>query len=1035
MFAVWNFFIQKRQFTILLMIALIIGGTLSLIAIPKESAPEVRIPIAVVSTTLPGASASDVEELITNKLEDGLQSIENLDTMQSSSAQGVSVITVQFTASADLDKSIQDVKDAVDLVKPKLPSEANDPIVSDVNFADQPILILSVSGEYLPAQLTSLGNDLESELSALPNVSRVDVSGVSEREVQVVVDTRKLGQYGISISQVTSAIQSANTTLPLGSLEISNVAYSLSFEGDIASASEVSGIVVTTTQSGAPIYVRDIATVNDGVSESRTLSRVSNNGEPAAPALTLNIYKSSGGNIVQVSDSVKTRLDELQEDGVIDGDVVIVLDSGEQVKKDLGELTTVGLQTVTLVMITLLLTIGWREATVAGLSIPLSFLIAFIGLYASGNTINFVSLFSLILAIGILVDSGIVVTEAIHTRLSKYTRRREAAQAALREYGWPLIAGTMTTVAVFVPLFFISGVVGEFIASIPFTIIFVLIASIFVALGLVPMLTILLTPKTDRKENRLEKLQEEYTEKARTWYKDFLGRLLENRRRQTMVIWSMIGGFILVMSLPVVGLIPAVFFPGGDVDFVYIELELPVGTTLEATDLAVRPIEEVLYDNKNVASFVTTVGSGSAFSGGDLGSSAGGGSLANITVNLLEADQRDVNSQEFSASLRKELSQFKTGIVHVYEPSDGPPSGAPVSVTFSSNDFAALDTAISQARTILENIEGTTDISTSEEDGGSAFIITLNKQRAAQLGISPATVASTLRTAINGTTATNIREDGNDVDIVVKAALDGVSSDPNTTNHATPDSIRALSIPTANGSVLLGSIVSIDITRAQTSIAHKDRERIGSVSAYITTGTNAISVNSELIKQLEEQGLPDGVTLSVGGETEDVQRSFAEMGIAFIAGIILMLGILVLEFNSFRNSLFLLSVIPLSMIGVFLGLLILRQPLSFSSLLGIIALAGVIINHAIILMDSINRIRAEQPELDNKNVIIEASTSRLRPIVLTTITTVVGMIPLLSASALWSPLAAGIMFGLAFSTLLTLVLIPILTFRWPVKEV
>ena len=346
----------------------------------------------------------------------------------------------------------------------------------------------------------------------------------------------------------------------------------------------------------------------------------------------------------------------------------------------------------------------------------------------------------------------------------------------------------------------------------------------------------------------------------------------------------------------------------------------------------------------------------------------------------------------------------------------------------------ALDVAISSAEDILAGIPGTAEITTSTKNNGTAFTLTIDKAKATAAGVSPAQVAQVLRVAVNGSSATKIRTDGDDIDVRVVMALDQAYSDPNKTNYATPDALRSLVIQTPRGSILLGSILKVDVVRSSATINHKEGDRIQTVSAYVTGDTTALEATAAFEAKMKEAGIPEGVTMTIGGETEDVQRSFAEMGIAFLAGIVLMLAILVLEFNSFRNTLYLLSVIPLSMIGVFLGLLIIGQPISFSSLLGIIALAGVIINHSIILMDSVHRIEKSHPEMGHRETVIEASASRLRPIVLTTVTTVVGMMPLMTVSGLWSPLATAIMFGLAFSSVLTLGLIPVLLYRWPGKS-
>ena len=1022
MLSFWTFFLRKRQFTVLLIVSLIGAGLYALFQIPKESAPEVRIPVGIVSVVFPGASADDVEKLVTNKIEDGIANIENLSKLTSSSREGVAVVTAEFNANADLDKSIQDLKDAVDTVKAELPREVEDPAVMEINFADQPVLIISIKGEYSPASLTKLGDELTSELQAVSGVSRVEVSGVRDRQVQIVVQKTKLEQYSASLVEVVAAVQASNASLPVGSLTVDGVQYALQFEGDLVSPEDLNDVAIP-LQSGRTVYIRDVARIIDGLEPPTTLSRASDGGEPAEPALTLSVFKSSGGNVAAVAEAVRDRLNELKSTTLAGGDYVISLDLGEQVRKDLMELTRVGLETMVLVMLCLFITIGWRESLVAAISIPLSFLIAFIGLWLSGNTINFVSLFALILAIGILVDSGIVITEAIHTRIRQYPTKLEAAEASLREYGWPLMSGTLATVAVFAPLFFISGIVGEFIKSIPFTLIFVLIASIFVALGIIPLVAIMFTKKEN---NALEARQEEYTHKVQEWYRRKLGNLLDNRRMQNFFLWGIGVAFFVSLLLPISGLLKTTFFPQEDIDFIYIEIEKPEGTTLAETDLLTRQVEEVLYENSDIESFVTTVGSGSAFSQ----SPGSGAKLANITILLPDQKDRDQTSSEIVAELREQLKDINGADIRVSEPNNGPPSGAPVLITFSGNNVEDLETVTVRAQRILVEIPGTTEITSSMKDNGLEFELAIDRAKAAAVGLTPLQIAQTLRTAIHGTTATTIRGE-TDIDVVVKLDLNPAYKEPSETTIVNPDAIRTLSIPTPRGPVLLGSVLRAELRKGTVAIQHEDRERVASVSSLVSEETTAGEATAVFEARVDELEMPPGVTMKIGGETEDVNQSFAEMGFAFLAGLVLMIAIMVMQFNSVRHALYLILMVILSLIGVFGGLFITAQTLSFSSVVGIIALAGVIINHAIILTDSIHRFSQSRTDVPYRDVIIEAAVSRLRPIVLTTVTTVVGMLPLAGASALWGPLAFAIMFGLAFSMILTLVLIPVMTYRWP----
>ncbi len=1021
----WTFFIDKHHFTILLSIVLILGGLYAVAVIPKESSPEIQIPIGVVTTVLPGASAEDVESLITDKIEDRVLGIEGVSKVTSTSGDGVSSVSVEFNANADIDKSIQLLKDEVDTVRPELPETANDPIVSDINFADQPILIISIAGELAPAELTALGETVANEIERVRGVSSVSVSGVRAREVQVIVEQAKLRQYGLSMSDVTNALRASGVASPAGSITVDGIRYAVRLEAGITDTDQVRAIALP-GPGGSALRVGDVADVVDGLADPSTYSRVSVESEPSVPALTLSVFKSRGGNILETGSDVKKTLESLETTSLSGTKTVITYDAGDDIAHDLKELSKVALETVVLVMILLFLTLGWRESLVAAASIPLSFLIAFIGLAASGNTINFISLFSLILAIGILVDSGIVVVEAIHTRLMTAGGKRQAAIQAIQEYAWPLIAGTLTTVAVFVPLFFLSGIVGKFIASIPFTVIFVLLASIFVALGLVPLLAIYLIRK---EPSRIELLQEGYNERAKAWYEKYLRGILGNRKKENRFLLTMVGLFFLSLLLPMVGLVKVVFFPTEDMDFVYIEIEKPLGTALTDTDLAVREVEEMLYGDSRIESFVSDVGVGSAFSG----SGASGSNIGNITVNL--ASDRKEMSGEIVTSLREELSAITSARIVVSEPAGGPPTGAAISVTFVGEDLASLGTAVDQGARVLSDVAGTTNIDTSMKDDGSEFVVRLDSARAAELGVSPLTVAETLRGALFGVKATDIRDGATDIEVRTKLDLNPGYRDPSETANATIDAVRSLTVPGKNGPIPLSLIATITYEPANAVIRHEDGTRIATLTADAKAGGNPLMIASDFTKKMESVTLPEGVNMKIGGESEDVNQSFAEMGIALLAGAALMLAILVLEFNSFRHSLYLLSIIPLSLVGVFFGLLITGSPLSFPSMLGVIALAGVIINHAIILMDSVARIGKEHDTKSLTDVVVEAASSRFRPIVLTTITTVIGMVPLSLAAGIWGPLAFSIMFGLAWSMILTLVLVPVLYHRWPGKEV
>lgn len=1082
----WDFFIRKSQFAYLLLIALVVIGAYSIIAIPKESAPEVVVPVGIVTTVLPGAPALDVESLVTNEVENGLTNLENVDQITSTSREGVSSVVVEFTAEADIDTAIQELKDAVDTIQPELPADAEDSSVTEVDFVDQPILTFAVSGDVSDETLTELADDLEQIIESISGVSRVTLSGVREREVTVLVDQAALARFEISITDVTSAIQTANRTLPVGQITTDNISYNIAFEGDIEQPTEIGNIAIT-TRGGQPVYVKDVAVVEDGLAPSNALSRLSVDGTPSENALILDVYKRSGGDITVITNAVNDKLNELQGTGGLlqDYTVSTVLDSGELIRTDLLRLSSSGLQTVLLVVLLIVAAIGWREGLLAGLAIPLSFIIGFIGLYFSGNTINFLSLFSLILGIGILVDSAIVMVEGINRKMKDNPSidKKQAAIEAIYEFKAPLIAGTLTTVSMFVGLFIVSGVIGQFISSIPFTLIFLLFASLFVSLGLIPLFAS--TYLKRRNATVFERRQFEIAQKLESWYKSLLASYLYSPKKQheyrtalavalvisllltvsvfaallaglftyvfanwlyakalrhnysefkRRLIWypgvvgiSALAVFATSLVLPNVPLVKVVFFEQSDTDYVIIEVEAAEGSIKESTDIMVRRVEEQLYDEPEIASFVTTVGSGSQF-----GSGGSGEKFANIFVNL-DTD-RERTSTEIVEDLRSQMTGFNDFLVTVDQPSDGPPTGAAIIVKFLGDDLGALTDSANQAALVAQSVPGTANVEKSTNNNSTEYVIDLDTEKTAAFGLNPFIVSQTLRTAIFGTDATTLTSTEDDIDVVVKLNTNpGQNITSELSNVTTINEIAQLTIASPTGPVALENIASISLRESSSVISHEDGKRVVSISADVREGANAREVQAAVLTAVEESiDIPDTMEVSTGGgETEESNQAFAEMFAALLVGVLLMVAVLVLQFNSYLHTRYVLAILPYSLIGIMVGLAVTRSPLSFPSIMGFIALSGIVVNNAILLIDMMNQNRRRQPDKALADVVLDSASSRLRPILLTSITTVIGMIPLIFAGDLWAPLAYAVMFGLIFSVLITLVLIPIIYYRKP----
>ena len=1020
MYSLWNFLLTRSAFTKILIVSLIGLGMYALLAMPKESTPEIKVPIGIVTTVLPGATAADVERLITDELEPAVRNVANIDKVTSQSRSGVSVITAEFIASADIETSIQDLRNAVEGAKRDLPNDAESPTVTKVDFSNQPVLMVAIGSDLHPNALTKLGEDLKDDLVNVSGVSKVEVSGTRDREISLVINKDALLQYGISPLQIAGAISAANASVPAGSLTIDDVSYPIQFKGEITNITDVLEAPIQT--AGGTIKVSDVAQVIDGFAEANSISRLYVDGKETQYALTLNVYKSSGGNILTAADNVKDRLKELEGTLLAGSEYVVTFDASDDVRKSINELTRAGIETIILVGVLLLITIGLRESLVAVLSIPLSFVIAFIGMWLTGNTINFISLFALIIAIGVLVDSGIVVVEGIHTNREKGMDKIAAAQKAIRDFGWPLIAGTMTTVAVFVPLFFLSGILGQFVKGIPFTIVMVLIASIVVALGFVPLIALYLLK---HQESALSKYREKLWHSIESWYSGALRKLFHARKLQVafylFLTVALGGGFALVGT----GTLPAILFANDDVNYFTVDVELPQASTLSATDKVVREVEEFIQNETPfLTSVQVTVGGTSALSQNP----QSGSKYASLTVNLVDVDEREVTSEEITKALRAQLATKtwpNNAIVRIADVAAGPPSEAPVVVKVWSNDSAKLAEATEIVENALKATEGTRDVTSSLSNDGTELSIYIDRERARDYGLSTSDVAQVLRASIAGLEATKVRIDGDDINIRVRVALNDDYIQPEDTIVTTADTIAQIPVATMRGNVPLGTFLTTSAGRTSSVINHEDGMRVSAVSAQLTPSGNAVAITTNFANSADSLNLPAGVTLTYGGDTEQIQKTFTEMGVALITGIVLMFAIIVLEFNAIAQSGRLLAVVPLSLAGVLWMLFFMGQPLSFTAFLGIIALAGVLINHGILLIDGINARKARGEYGDAEELILDAATSRLRPIILTTIATSAGMVPLTLVNATWAPLAFTIMGGLLYGTILTLIYVPL----------
>lgn len=1086
----WSFFVKSSKFTVVLVLALTLLGVYSMITIPKESNPEVNIPFAVVSTAFPGANAIDVEQFVTNELEDALLGLEDVKEVTSTSSLGFSSIAVEFVIGTDIDKRLQDMQEAVSRKAPVLPGDASDPLVQRVSFNDSPIKSYAISGPYTEDQLKNFAEEIQSRMERVPGLTEAQIIGGRDRDVRILVNNANLTEYGVSFDQVVNAIRQANSNIPVGTIERDSERYSVRFEGTIDELSDFDGVIVSSSPS--LVYLSNVARVVDGKTELESASYLgTDNG--LNPAITISIFKQAGGNILDVVDGADAVIEEAYNDFLPDNVVVeSVDDTAEFIRTDLVNLSSSGLQTTLIVILLIFVMLGWRESLLAGISIPLTFLITFIALQATGYTINFLSLFSLILALGILVDAAIVMTEGIYDFRQKGYSPKESALKAIDQFKAPLISGTVTTVFAFLPMMLTSGIIGEFIKSIPVTVSIVLFASLFVALAVIPTFFVMLLERQDgpKREgvfaNRVYKIlviialaliivskslapliiastvlvlalvygakikkyllrtepviKEKLEKVSARWslveakrdslvlktknsYANSIRSFIANRKKQNLLFVILIIAFFGAISLPVTGLLKVDMFPATDDDRIYVDISMPSGTSFENTSSKAEEMRAYFDERPEIDSYLMSIGSGSSLAGGR------GVNRASFVLNLVEKGRPD--SRELVDSYIEDLSDLALpGEVVIQQLGSGPGEGAPVEVTIRGIELETLDAISADVKEILEGIEGTIDVKTSVAESPGEIVYSVKRDVLGSYGVTPIQVASVLRNAVFGTEVTTVSVGGDDLDIYVQYDL---ASNANSPKDISLESIESLLIQTNQGSLPLSTFVEASYGLNRTSIEHRDGDRVARVTANVRNGFIAQDIFIALDDELSSLVVPDGYSVSAGGQNEDTDQSFSDLGRAMIIGIFLIATLLIWQFNSYRQPLFVISSIPLALIGVLPGLAFIGQPLSFPGMIGVVALAGIVVNNGIILVDRINENRKDGREKDD--AIIESCESRLRPILLTTVTTVAGLLPLVLTQPSWAPLGYAIIFGLMFSTGLTLYVVPLLYHKFAEKSI
>ena len=1000
-------------------VAILLVGVFSYNAIPQETQPEIEIPQALITTVLPGANPSDVESLLTDPLEQELSNISEIKKITSNSSLGLSSILIEFETGGDMDENIQELKDKVDLAKPDLPEDATDPTVTKFEANSESVVTISLASALPLSEITKVAETVQDELEKIEGVSEVDLIGEQQEIVEVKIDSTKLEKFGLTFSQVAQIIDANNVNFPLGIINNENTKYSIRIDNRLTSVEQIQNLPIAEIAEST-IYLKDISTVTQKLLEQNIESKLSYNGETAFPTISLQVYKESGGNVIEISDTVKAKIKEF-EGNIIPKSIntIISNDNADYIRTDLGILTSSGLQTTVLIVIILFLALGLTEGLLAGITVPLALMITVSVLYFGGYTINSLTLFASVIALGLMVDTAIVMMEGLNEGKKKGLSSVDAAYFAIEKYRSPLIAGTLTTIFAFLPMLFVDGLIGEFLKALPITISTALIASIVLSLTIVPTLAAKFTEK--RKVDHSSILDPLF-EKLGVFFEKLITAVLAKRSYKIITLLITIALFFTSLSLPITGLLKAELFPKTDFRYFIVNIETPTGNTIENTKKVVSDIEEMLYTVPEIESFLSIIGSGNSLNSADLVSVGGSASenMANITVNLVPEDQRELRSYELSAQLIEKLNDYPNADIQLQEFSEGPPSDAPVTLRITGENIIQLKEISADIRQMLEKINGTQNVRDDISKGLNEINFSLNRDKLSQYGLSTIQVAAEIRSYIQGNEASKITINDEEFDIVLKSDI----SEEKNTPVLNLQQIKEFNIPSPTGNVKLGELANFKLEEGLAVIRHEDEKRIVKVRSDLQKNKNAVEVTAELEEQLKDYQLPDGYEINFGGDTEEITKQFQQLFALMIVGVILIGFTLVIMFNSLSQPFVILLSLPLAVIGVFPGLMLIGLPLSFPAFLGVTALAGVVVNDAIVLIDQINQNRKQNFSLEH--AISDAAHSRLQPIIMTTFTTVVGILPLALTNEFWAGLGYSLMFGLTAATGLTLIVMPVL---------
>ena len=1002
----------KRPIAVTMAILIfVVLGLYSLSMLPIDAMPEMDLKMAVVMTNYSNVGSSEIETLVTEPIEDAIASVSGLDTMQSQSMEGMSIIMVQFSNNTDIDEAVSTIENNIDMISGYLPEDATDPMVLKLDLNSMASLMVSVSYEGYDIVQTKkfIEDSVEHKIKASGGVASVNISGGKDRVIEIEVNPDKMRGYNMSFSDIVTAVAMQNNNLPAGSITANNKDLSARMMGEFSKISDI-GLVPLMTSQGQIVYIKDIATVNDTFADQDTYSRI--NGENT---ISLSISSESDANTVDVVNGVLGTLDEIKAQ-YPKFNYTITMEQASYIEDSIASVGQSAIIGGLLAIIILFLFLGnIRNSLVIGVSMPVSVITTFIGMYISGMTLNVVSLGGLALGVGMLVDNSVVVLENIFRRRQEYgDDSKTGAIKGTGEVIGAVIASVLTTCIVYVPILFIDNLMAVMFKQLAFTIVFSQTAALLTTMLIIPMLSSKIE-SVEEKNKTFNFILNPFEKMMKFLYKVYEKAIRFILSHRKAFLAGIIGLFVL--SMYVLSIIGMTLMPVSDEGIIAITVELPQGSPVETTDKVVREIENIVKEYDEVIAVSSNVGTGGMMS--LLGASSS--NQATVTVTLKE--NRNVSTQDAVQDIRHLLSDITGAEISIEASSQTMALASDgVDFQFSGTDDEALEAYVLEAEKVLAQIDGVTETEVSISDKKSEVRIEINEARAALYGINTTYASTLVNQALTGATASRYKEKGTEYDIKV------VYPDNYVENY---EQLKKLQIKSPMGQwVSLSDIADISIEQGQATLTHINQKRVISLSAKLY-GTDMGTVTNEFNSRLnKELGTVEGISQETAGAYKMMIDAMGSLLTAILLGILLMYMIMAAQFENIVQPFIILCTLPLAMIGVVLGHVVTGTPLSVVSMVGILMLIGIIVNNAIILIEFINDQKKENPDMSLKDRVVNAGLVRMRPILMTSLTSILGFLPMALDSegggGMMQPLAITLLGGLAVGTFLTLFVIPVI---------